>query len=126
MDAVVVLPDHLHCLWTLPPEDGDFSTRWRLIKARFARAIPARERLSTRRARTGERGIWRRRFWEHQIKDERDWGTHVEYIHFNPVKHGHVAAARDWPHSSFHRFVASGLSRDDWAAGSQVKAMDRE
>jgi REP-associated tyrosine transposase len=70
----------------------------------------------------GERGIWQRRFWEHQIRDERDFGAHAEYIHFNPVKHGHVAA----PHSSFRRFVAAGVYHDDWAAGSQVKAMERE
>jgi putative transposase len=87
-DAVVILPDHLHCLWTLPPNDSDFSTRWRLIKSSFARAIAPGERLSTRRQMKHERGVWQRRFWEHAIQDQRDYDTHLDYIHFNPVKHG--------------------------------------
>src|SRR5689334_14343658 len=90
IDAIVVLPDHLHCIWTLPRSDSDFSTRWHAIKAGFARQLSGGESLSERRRRKGERGIWQRRFWEHTIRDERDWSHHVDYIHFNPVKHGHV------------------------------------
>ena len=126
MDAAVVLPDHLHCLWSLPPEDADFSTRWRLIKAHFARSVPRGEYLSGRRLRSGERGVWQKRFWEHQIRDESDFEAHVDYIHFNPVKHGHAEAAKDWPHSSFRRYVAMGIYGQDWAAGSHVEAMEHE
>ena len=110
IDAIVILPDHLHCIWTLPANDADFSTRWRLIKAAFSRSIPNGERLSMRRERTGERGIWQRRFWEHAIRDDTDLARHVDYIHFNPVKHGHVGRVEDWPYSSFHRYMREGPS----------------
>ena len=126
IDAAVILPDHLHCVWTLPPGDPDFSTRWRLVKSGFARSLPAGEIRSARRMRPGERGVWQRRFWEHQIRDRRDFEAHVEYIHFNPVKHGHVGAAKDWPHSSFARYVAAGVYGEDWAAGAPVKMMERQ
>lgn len=105
IDAIVVLPDHLHCLWTLPQGDADYSGRWQLIKARFSRSLAKIERISESRQRRGERGIWQRRYWEHAIRDDRDFERHADYVHYNPVKHGHVAAARDWPHSSFHRWV---------------------
>jgi putative transposase len=97
IDAFVVLPEHLHAIWTLPPEDADFSIRWRLIKTRFAQAIPRSERLSKTRIARGERGIWQRRFWEHLIRNERDLAGHVEYCAINPVKHGLVRRAADWP-----------------------------
>ena len=126
IDAVVILPDHLHCIWTLPAGDADFSTRWRLIKAAFARSIPNGERLSTRRERTGERGIWQRRFWEHAIRDDTDRARHVDYIHFNPVKHGHVGRAADWPYSSFHRYVRAGIYPSDWAADDAARNLYRE
>jgi putative transposase len=84
IDAFVVLPDHLHAVWTLPPDDCDFSTRWRLIKSRFAKALPKQERLSAIRVARGERGIWQRRFWEHLIRDEPDYARHVEYCYINP------------------------------------------
>jgi putative transposase len=115
IDAIVVLPDHLHAVWTLPPDDADFSVRWRLIKARFARAIPPGERLSSVRQRRNERGIWQRRYWEHLIRDDTDYARHVEYCYINPVKHGLVRRVRDWPHSSFHRDVRAGLFPIDWA-----------
>jgi putative transposase len=124
VDAIVVLPDHLHCLWTLPQGDADFSSRWHAIKAGFARRIARDESLSARRRRKGERGIWHRRFWEHAIRDERDWVNHVDYIHFNPVKHGHVARVRDWPHSSFHRFVRDGRYALDWT-GAKIAERGR-
>lgn len=117
IDAWVVLPDHLHCVWTLPPGDVDFSNRWKAIKIRFARAIPATERRSAVRAARGERGIWQRRFWEHAIRNEADYARHVDYVHFNPMKHGHVRKLADWPYSSFHRWVAAGLYPPDWCGG---------
>ncbi|MGQ0619738.1 MAG: REP-associated tyrosine transposase [Panacagrimonas sp.] len=126
IEAMVVLPDHLHCIWRLPENDSDFSTRWRLIKSRFSRLLPTGERISASRSRRDERGIWQRRFWEHLIRDERDWRNHVDYIHFNPVKHGLVARAVDWPHSSIHRFLREGIMEPHWAAGEAAVAMDRE
>jgi putative transposase len=115
IDAIVILPDHLHAVLTLPPHDADFSTRWRLIKARFAKAIPKRGRLSAVRKARNERGIWQRRFWEHLIRDDLDYSRHVEYCYINPVKHSFVARVCDWPHSSFHRDVRSGIFPKDWA-----------
>jgi putative transposase len=114
IEAVVVLPDHLHAIWTLPESDSDFALRWRLIKAAFSRGLPAGERISASRASKGERGIWQRRYWEHTLRDDADFEKHVNYIHFNPVKHGHVARVRDWPHSSFHRMVRLGIYPLDW------------
>lgn len=112
--AAVILPDHLHCLWQLPAGDSDFATRWGLIKAAFSRTLPATEAISNSRHTRGERGIWQRRFWEHHIRDDEDYRRHVEYIHFNPVKHGHARCAANWPYSSFLRFVRAGLYPEDW------------
>jgi putative transposase len=126
MEAIVVLPDHLHCLWVLPPEDADFSTRWRLIKTAFARQIAKGERLSPRRKAKGERGIWQRRFWEHAIRDESDFARHVDYIHFNPVKHGYAQHPSNWPYSSFHRYVRRGVLPLDWAAGPEIGELEWE
>jgi putative transposase len=114
--GMVILPDHLHCLWRLPPDDDDFPTRWRLIKSRFSHRIETGERISTSRQRKGERGIWQRRYWEHGIRDERDYRTHLDYIHYNPVKHGYARAAKEWAYSTFHRHVARGVYPLDWAA----------
>ena len=115
IDAVVILPEHIHTVWTLPTDDADFSVRWRLIKSRFAQSLPRQEHLSDVRRARGERGIWQRRFWEHLIRDEADYARHVEYCYINPVKHGLVARVRDWPHSSCHRDVRAGIFPDDWA-----------
>jgi REP-associated tyrosine transposase len=115
IDAFVVLPDHIHAMWTLPPGDADFSLRWRLIKSRFAQAIPKHEHRSDIREARGERGIWQRRFWEHLIRDDADYARHIEYCYINPLKHGFVARVRDWPHSSFHRDVRAGIVPLDWA-----------
>lgn len=114
--AMVVLPEHLHAIWTLTPGDTDYPTRWALIKAGFSRQLPATEHISASRRVKGERGIWQRRYWEHQIRDEHDFARHVDYIHFNPVKHGHVKSPRDWPHSSIHRFIREGVLPPDWGA----------
>jgi putative transposase len=115
IDAWVVLPDHMHCLWTLPDDNVDFSGRWNAIKINFSRKIPGGEYRSVSRALRRERGIWQRRFWEHTIRDEGDYAAHVYYIHFNPVKHGLVECAADWPFSSFHRAVAQGIYPREWA-----------
>jgi putative transposase len=114
-DAIVVLPDHLHAVWTLPEGDRDFATRWRLIKSTFSRNLEAGEPVSASRAAKRERGIWQRRYWEHTIRDEDDFGRHIDYVHINPVKHGLVTRVRDWPHSSFHRMVKLGVYPEDWA-----------
>jgi REP-associated tyrosine transposase len=114
VDAVVILPDHLHCIWTLPPDDSDFSTRWGLIKGNFSRWIAKTESLSCSRLKRGERRIWQRRFWEHLIRNEDDFRKHVDYIHWNPVKHGWVRRARDWPHSSFHSYLRRGTYEKNW------------
>ncbi len=115
IDAVVILPDHIHAVWTLPEDDANFSVRWGLIKSHFSRAIPKLDRPSKSRMKRGERGIWQRRFWEHAIRDETDFRRHVDYCYINPVKHGHVKRVRDWPYSSFHRDVVAGIYPPDWA-----------
>lgn len=126
VEGIVILPDHLHCIWTLPPGDADFSTRWHDIKARFAAQISRGERMSARRVQKGERGIWQRRFWEHVIRDESDYERHVDYIHYNPVKHGQVARVADWPYSSFHRYVERGIYTLEWAANDIVRNLEME
>jgi len=123
IDAMVVLPEHLHCIWTLPVDDADFSLRWRQIKANFSRQLPKHEPLTASRAHKQERGIWQRRFWEHVIRDETDFSRHVDYIYFNPVKHGLVARVVDWPFSSFHRDVQRELYPATWGA-SYVEVLD--
>ena len=117
IDAVVILPDHLHCIWTLPETDTDFSTRWSLIKGYFSRHIDKGEAITESRRKRRERGIWQRRFWEHMIRNEDDYRRHVDYIHWNPVKHGHSVRVSDWPHSSFHQFVDRGFYTGDWGGG---------
>jgi putative transposase len=115
IDAIVVLPDHLHCLWRLPAGDADYATRWALIKGSFSRALPTTEYISASRRARGERGIWQRRFWEHQIRDDVDLQRHTDYVHYNPVKHGHAPTAAAWPYSSFNTFVQKGIYAADWA-----------
>jgi len=115
IEAMVVLPEHLHCVWTLPPGDSDFPTRWSLIKAGFSRTIPVGERRSQSRLKRGERGLWQRRYWEHVIRDDRDFERHIDYLHWNPVKHGWVSRVQDWPHSSFHAYVNRGIYPENWA-----------
>jgi putative transposase len=111
--AICILPDHLHAVWELPEHDVDFSARWNLIKSGFSRGLQAGSR-STSKLRKREKGIWQRRYWEHAIRDDADLQRHVDYIHFNPVKHGLVKQARDWSHSSFHRYVEQGVLPADW------------
>lgn len=116
INAIVVLPDHLHCIWTLPPGDSDYATRWSLIKGGYSRALPLNETRAESRRKRGERGIWQRRFWEHMIRDDLDCRRHADYIHWNPVKHGWARRVIDWEYSSFHSFVDKGIYPADWAA----------
>ena len=112
--AWVVMPEHLHCVIELPVGDDDFATRWRRIKSLFSQSLPATERRSPVRQRRGERGIWQRRYWEHLIRDEADFRAHMDYSHYNPVKHGWVQSVADWPYSTFHRCVVDGIYPADW------------
>lgn len=111
----VVLPDHLHCVIELPPGDADFATRWRLIKMHFSKGLPLMEYRSKTRIKRGERGIWQRRYWEHLIRDEKDFVSHMDYVHINPVKHGLVKHVCEWPYSTFHKQVESGFYPMNWA-----------
>ena len=114
IDAWVVLPDHLHCIWTLPEGDSNYSSRWREVKKSFVKQLAKTEKLSPVRLKNGERGIWQRRFWEHTIRSEVDYQHHIDYVYINPLKHGLVSRVKDWPFSSFHRDVKLGLYAEDW------------
>ena len=116
--AICILHDHLHAIWSLPDGDADFATRWSVIKSGFSRALPAATRSSSKIAKR-EKGIWQRRYWEHLIRDDADLARHVDYIHFNPVKHGFVTRVSDWPHSSFHQHVERGALPVDWGGDSR-------
>jgi putative transposase len=114
INAWVVLPDHMHCLWTLPEGDSDFPDRWRRIKTAFSKSVPDAERRPPVRLRKGGRGIWQRGYWEHTIRDDGDYAAHMDYIHFNPVKHGLAEKPGDWPFSTFRQCVAAGLYPPEW------------
>lgn len=126
MEAICILPDHLHCVWRLPEGDADFATRWSLIKQRFSRSVPRGEELPASRRRKGERGLWQRRYWEHAIRGDDDYEHHVDYIHYNPVKHGYVTRAADWPYSSLRRMIALGRCPAAWCPGLEVRAAEFE
>ncbi len=119
--AWVVLPEHMHCIWKLPEGDSDYALRWRIIRSLFSRGLQPTEARSEVRVKRGERGIWQRRYIEHTIRDARDLTNHIDYIHYNPVKHQLVKAACDWQHSSFHRYVREGTLTQDWAAGQTLE-----
>lgn len=110
LDAIVVLPDHMHCIWTLPEDDGDFSTRWRLLKRHFSIASLFPNRGN------GTKPVWQPRFWEHVLRDETDFRRHLDYIHYNPVKHGYVGSPMQWSYSSFAKYVQRGWYARDWGA----------
>ena len=118
MLAWVVLHDHLHMMWTLPPGDADFSGRWSKIKSQFTRRwlnAGGREQwVSPGKQRDDRRGIWQPKFYEHTIRDEDDYTTHLHYTHYNPVKHGYVTRPQDWPQSSFHEYLRRGVYPADW------------
>lgn len=117
IDGWVVLPEHMHAIWTLPEGDSDYSGRWRAIKKQFAKCVTVMDTPSLSQHQRNERAVWQRRFWEHEIRDERDFRRHMDYLHFNPVKHGWVGRVIDWPYSSFHRAVRQGLYPEDWGGG---------
>ena len=127
-DAMVLMPDHLHCIWTLPDGDNDFSSRWSQIKHHVSYSCGQLYSavLSKSRQRQRMAAIWQRRFWEHQIRNELDMERHVDYIHFNPVKHGFVAAASEWPYSTFERFVRAGIYAVDWGGNPACDGMEFE
>ncbi len=112
--SIVIMPDHLHCIWILPPDDADYSIRWNLLKGHFSRSVAKGEHISKSHGKRRERGIWQRRFWAHLISDQEDFNRHVNYIHWNPVKHGWAQRVVDWPHSSFHKFVKLGVYPATW------------
>ncbi|MCW8945267.1 MAG: transposase [Sedimenticola sp.] len=120
IDAIVILPDHLHTIWTLPEGDSDYPKRWMLIKSGFSRGVGIKEPRNPSRIAKRERGIWQRRYWEHMIRDERDYAMHMDYIHYNPVKHGRVERASDWPYSSIHRYIQNGMLDQDWGVETSL------
>ncbi len=126
LDALCLLPDHLHCIWTLPENDGDFSTRWKVIKAGFSRhylrLAGNPELVSRSKFQKGEQGVWQRRFWEHLIRNREDFSNHLDYLHYNPVKHGLLHAVKDWPWSTFHRYVQEGYYNLEW--GDELPEFD--
>ena len=123
IDAWVVLPEHLHWLWTLPEGDADFPTRWQAIKTAFSKSLPRAPSPTSASLRPRESGIWQRRYWEHTIRDERDYTAHMDYIHFNPVKHGLAHHPAAWPYSTFKTCVAKGQYPPDWngSANAEIK-----
>ena len=114
IEAMVVLPEHLHSIWTLPPNDSDYPGRWKAIKAIFTRELE-KSGVAVDKRKDGSALIWQRRYWEHTIRDADDLKRHIDYIHYNPVKYGLVKRVIDWPYSSFHRYVRQGLLPADWA-----------
>ena len=122
INAFVLLPDHMHSIWTLPEGDADYSMRWRLVKSYFSRHCQIRYEnvISKSRQSKQERAFWQRRFWEHTIRDDEDFTKHVEYIHYNPVKHGFVKSPKDWKYSSFHNYVQVGLYDILWGSSGGV------
>lgn len=116
------MPDHLHCIWTLPCGDMNYPARWAIIKRHVSRAMASNETALTEgsRQKRGEYGFWQRRFWEHLIRDEEDFRRHLDYIHWNPVKHGCARTVAEWPYSSFHRYVRDGVYAADWGGAGKI------
>ena len=123
IDAIAILPNHIHSIWTLPPGDSNFSNRWRLIKNYFTRNCDPKYKgdVSKSRQCKNEQAVWQRRFWEHQIKDDLDFRNHIDYIHYNPVKHGYVESPAHWKYSSFHHYVKRGIYDENWGAGTELE-----
>ena len=120
IEAMVVLPDHLHALWRLPDGDNDYAMRWRLIKSGFSRRLEPGHSAGYRRGTKRERTVWQRRYWEHRIRNDHDYARHIDYIHLNPVKHGYTDQPSDWPWSSIHRFIRNGSIAADWGANADI------
>ena len=119
IDAIVLLPDHLHAIWSLPPGDADYSTRWCWIKKTFTSQWlnlgHSETRITTGRTRERRRGVWQPRFWEHTTETDEDFERHFDYVHYNPVKHGYVRCPSEWQYTSFHRWVRADVYPPDWA-----------
>ena len=120
IEGWVLLPDHLHTIWTLPSDDDNYAARWGIIKRQVSKLHSSQwnnpEQISDSRSKRQESSFWQRRFWEHRIRDDLDFECHMDYLHWNPVKHGYVLKVADWPFSSFHRLVAEGIYPSDWGA----------
>ena len=123
LEAIVVLPDHLHTMWRMDEEDGDFSMRWRVLKRLFSTGLDA-PMPNESRLRKRERSVWQRRFWDHVIRDDDDWRRHLDYIHYNPVRHGYCGAPGEWPYSSFGRMVEQGWYDPEWGRTESPLAAD--
>jgi putative transposase len=124
----VLLPDHLHCLWRLPEGDSNYSTRWSLIKSRVTGCVAGKvggRTVTPSRSNRRERSVWQRRFYEHTIRDQEDFRHHSNHIHYNPVKHGLCQAPKDWPYSSFHRWVKEGRYEENWGSQMPPEGIDR-
>ena len=125
IEAWVLLPDHFHCIWTLPHGDKNFSIRWNLIKSQFSKSVKSIfhrvEWMTDSKQKHRESTIWQRRFWEHHIHDEEDYYNHFDYIHYNPVKHGWVKQVKDWPYSTFHNYVKKDFYPLNWACKGTTK-----
>ena len=119
IDAIVILPEHLHTIWTLPENDDDYPKRWRAIKSLFTRTLN-KKGVELRKNSRGEYPLWQRRYWEHTIHSENDLQSHVDYVHYNPVKHGLVSRVCEWPYSSFHRYVKDGLLDVNWGDDTNI------
>jgi putative transposase len=119
--AWVVLPEHMHCVIELPEDDANFAIRWMLIKMLFSRNLPRIETISGVRQLRRERGVWQRRYWEHLIRNDRDYKAHMDYVHINPVKHGLVKEVKDWPYSTFHRLVKESVYEPGWGGGMEAE-----
>ncbi len=127
IDAIVILPDHLHTIWRLPDDDRDYSTRWSRIKRYLSTGcVGAGQAQSESRQNKREKPVWQRRFWEHTLRDENDWQRHMDYIHYNPVKHGHARSPGEWPHSSFKRCVQRGWYPANWGASEPENIQDMD
>lgn len=128
LEALVMLPDHLHALWTLPEGDSNYAKRWGLIKALFSKEVKGKlsqnEVINPSRIKRRETNVWQRRFWEHAIRNDDDFQKHFDYIHYNPVKHGLVDRVIEWPYSTFHLYVKQGYYPDDWGAGISFRQED--
>ena len=124
VDAWVVLPDHMHCVWSLPEGDTDYSKRMGLIKSNFTRRVAGRFHnprwLTGSKQNKRESTVWQRRFWEHEIRDQYDFQKHVDYVHYNPLKHGLVKKPADWPYSTFHRYIENGVYPEDWSGDTKT------
>lgn len=120
IDAIVILPDHIHTVWTLPPGDDDYPSRWKLLKGSFSNRVGRRGPRSASKIAKGENGLWQRRYWEHLIRNADDFTRHVEYCWANPLAHGLVETVADWPYSSFHRAVEAGLVSRNWSQSREL------